>query len=337
MASGCKCATKAQPSSRHRVSVTGMLVLAMVALALALAGCQPAGAPSAQDIASKPGQSSMKDGHFKLDAALVNGATHYTGSGDGTMTLKPKPAMKMNVQVDTGTILGRIGVDIVVAAGKQYTRLGSSAWNASADTASNGLNSQKATYVGEAEIAGQKAWHIRSKDPSGTYDEFVRESDAYLVKYVVAEAVGTSFQLTFDEFNTGATVTPPSPQEIAASQYQALVAPLNSQVSGLNSSYAVDLQFRNLDGFKTTTTQLLKIEQQYVDGLDKVDWPGSMTGDVAALKAAESSYIGKLQQRSQLSSWAQVEADQAAFQQVLNARQTALNKVRTDLGLPASK
>jgi hypothetical protein len=278
----------------------------------------------------------MKDGHFKLDANLVNGATHYAGSGDGQLVLKPRLAMKMNVQVDTGTILGRIGADLIVYGGKEYTRIGSGAWSITQDTASGGMSPSKASYIGESEIAGNKAWHIRSHDSTSTFDEWVRESDGYMVKYSVAQDAGTTLQMTFDEFNTGQTVTPPSQVEIAASQYQALVGPFNSQLDSLNRSYGLDFSLRNLSGFKNDTSQLAQLEQTYIDGLSKIDWPGSMDADVASLKAVEQTYTQKLQQRSQFTSWDQVDSDEAPFQAVVNSETAAINRVRADLGLPAS-
>lgn len=299
-----------------------------------LTGCQLFGPPSAQDIAAKPSQSSMKDGHFKIDAQLVSGANHYAGTGEGQMVLRPHAAFKMNVQVDTGTILGRIGVDLVVSGGKEYTRVGNGAWTVSPDTASGGLKPSSASYLGESEIEGAKSWHIQSHDSSGTYDEWVRESDGYLMKYTASQTDGTKLEMTFNEFNTGATVSTPSQQEIAASQYQSLVAPLNSQLSSLNSTLSLDQRLQNLNGFKNDMAQLSGLEQTYVAGLDKIDWPAAMAPDVSALKAAEQAYVAKLQQRSQFTSWSQVTADESAFQAVLTTQSAAINKIRSDLGLP---
>src|SRR5437899_2507 len=77
-------------------------------LAFTHAACQGPfglfGPPSPQDIASKPDQSSMQDGHFKADVVILSGATHTTGSGDGVLVLKGKKGLKLNVQISAGLL-----------------------------------------------------------------------------------------------------------------------------------------------------------------------------------------------------------------------------------------
>jgi predicted small lipoprotein YifL len=164
------------------------------------------GPPAAKDIAAKPGQSSERDGHFTVTGTLANGSSRFPTTGDGVMVLKPKLALQLNLQVDSGTFLGRIGADFIDVDGKQYSRIGAEDWNISDDPAtSNG--SKTYSYVGEEQVGSDKAWHIKSSETG--WDEWVRESDSYLAKLSIAESGGGSLTLTFDRFNTGAKVQAP--------------------------------------------------------------------------------------------------------------------------------
>ncbi|HEX6489001.1 MAG TPA: hypothetical protein VF137_09070 [Candidatus Dormibacteraeota bacterium] len=308
-------------------------IVLLIALALSSAACGPFGPPSAQDIVGKPGRSTEKDGHFNATATLVNGATHYIGTGAGSIVLQPKYALKVNLQVASGTILGNVGVDLIAIGGKQYERVANGAWSITDDTSSPSNANKKPTYIGESEFGSDKAWHVRSKSGDSTYDEWVRESDGYLLKYEFSKSDGTDFVMNFDQFNVGTNVVPPSTTEIAASQYQALVDPLNSQNSSLSTSLQSDASSQDLSSFKTDIGKIADNEQAYVDGLKKIDFPASMQGDVQAVLAAEVAVIADERAASQTSNWADAIAkyNAATGSDVLTK---AITKLRTDLGLP---
>lgn len=309
-------------------------LLALVALLMA--GCQGPlglfGPPSPQDIANKPSQSSMEDGHFKVDAVIINGATHTNGSGDGVLVLKGKTGLKLNIQVSAGLL--NVGVDLIAIGGKEYERIGSGAWSVSTDSATPASASHGTpTYVGESQIGSDKAWHIHSKQSGTTYDEWVRESDGFLLKYAWESDTG-SFTMNFDQFNIGAAVTAPSTKEIAASQYQALVDPLNTQLNSIDSALSLDATSQNLSSYKTDMGSFVTLEQQFLDGLAKIDFPTDMQADVQAVVTAEQSQMAVAQRQSQAASWAEIDSSADALTKAGTVDQAAVTKLRADLGLP---
>jgi hypothetical protein len=304
-------------------------------VALVLAGCQgPFGPPSPQDIADKPSQSSMQDGHFKVEAVILSGATHTNGTGDGVLVLKGKKGLKLNVQVSAGLL--NVGVDLIAVGGKEYERIGNGAWTVSSDSATPATSSHGApSYLGESQIGPDKAWHIHSKQSGTTYEEWVRESDGYLLKYALQSDTG-SFTMNFDEFNIGADITAPSAKEIAGSQYLALVGPLNSQFNSVGSALDVDVRNQDLPAYKRDFGRVVDLDQQFLDGLAKIEFPAEVQGDAHALITAEQNLLAIGQQEAQATSWAQINAMADALTKAENAEHDAVTKVRADLGLPPS-
>jgi hypothetical protein len=246
------------------------------------------GPPSPQDIANKPGQSSMQDGHFKVTAVILNGATHINGTGDGELALKGEVGFKLNVQVNSGLL--NVGVELISIGAKQYERIGNGAWTVTPDSASPGNASHGTpTYIGESQIGSDKAWHIRSKQSGTTYDEWIRESDGYLLKYAWQSDTG-SFTMDFDQFNIGADITAPSQKEIAASQYQALADALNSSITSVDDGLTADANANDLAAYKTDLGRAITQEQQFHDGLMKITFPADIQADAQALLTAERSY-----------------------------------------------
>ena len=308
----------------------------LLLLALLAAGCQGpfgiGGPPSPQDMANKPGQSSMQDGHFKVDAVIVSGATHTNGSGDGVLVLKGKTGLQLNVQISAGLL--NVGVDLIAVGGKEYERIGTGAWSVTTDSATPASASHGTpSYVGESQLGSDKAWHIRSTQSGTTYDEWVRESDGYLLKYSWGSDTGT-FTMNFDQFNIGASVTAPSRKEIAASQYQALVDPLNTQLSSVDSALSLDSTTQNLSSYKTDMGTFVSLEQQFLDGLAKINFPPDMQADVQAVVTAEQSLMAVAQRQSQAASWADIDSSVDALTTAGNADSAAVTKLRADLGLP---
>ena len=85
-----------------------------------------------------------------------------------------------------------------------------------ASTSSNpsSFKGTDAVYLGEDSLTQGKAWHVRAKDASGSpFEAWVRERDGYPLKYA-STAQGSTFTATFDQFNTGQTVTAPPPSDV---------------------------------------------------------------------------------------------------------------------------
>jgi hypothetical protein len=60
-----------------------------------------------------------------------------------------------------------------------------------------------------------KAWHASATDKDGNaFDAYIRESDGYPIKYVETQTGGQNITLTFDHYNTGATIMPPPAAQI---------------------------------------------------------------------------------------------------------------------------
>lgn len=311
-----------------------MKVRLLLLLALVAAGCQGpfglGGPPSPQDIVNKPAHSSMQDGHFKVTAVIFNGATHTNGSGDGVLALKPKAGLKLNIQVNSGLL--NVGVDLVAVGGKEYERVGNGAWSVTTDTANPGNASHGTpSYVGESQIGSDKAWHVRSKESGTTYDEWVRESDGYLLKYAWQSDTG-SFTMDFDQFNIGADITAPSQKEIAASQYLALADTTNPLLTAADNALTSDANANDLAAYKTDLGRAISAEQQFHDGLAKITFPAEMQADVQALVTSDQTLIDLLQAETQATSWTQISFDGEA--KAGDAVHNAVVKVRADLGLP---
>ncbi len=274
----------------------------------------------------------MQDGHFKVTAVIVSGATHTNGSGDGVLALKGKVGLKLNIQVSSGLL--NVGVDLIAVGGKQYERIGNGAWTITTDTASPGNASHGIpTYVGESQIGNDKAWHIRSKQTGTTYDEWVRESDSYLLKYSWQSDTG-SFTMDFDQFNIGADITAPSDKEIAASQYQALADATNPLIDSAGNALSADANANDLAAYKTDLGRAISAEQQFHDGLMKITFPVDTQVDAQTLVAADQGLIAVFQTETQATSWAQIDASFDAETKAGNALHAAVVKLRADLGLP---
>ena len=296
------------------------------------------GPPSAQDIAGKPAGSSMKDGHFKVTGTLVNGATRTAGTGEGVMVVKPKRALQLNVQVDTGTFLGRVGFDLIQIDGKQYSRIGSQDWTSSDNAATASTSSHPVPkYVGEEDVGGQKTWHITWKEATTTYDEWVRGSDGYLVKYRSTADGGTTFEMAFNKFNTGGSVKappPPDPKAVAGKAYLAMVGPINGRVSSTGSSLDADRSLGNLDAYKRDLLTLSGVESDFLSGLGAITFPPDLQADVSAVISDEQGLISLYTSLSSATSWSVIAAADPQQKALLNKQTTDITKLRSDLGLP---
>ena len=194
-----------------------------MAAAALLAGCggpgSPLGPPKPQDILAKPVHaSSLKDAHFLVTGKFTNNGATVGLNGDGALLYKSPGAGRFKFQT---TVAGQqVSFEDISVNGTDYTLTvpGNGKWVAKASTSGLGPNSFTGAsafkYVGEESLAGGKAWHASANDKDGNpFDAWIRESDGYPLKYVIAQQ-GNTLTLTFDKYNTGAAIAPPPASQV---------------------------------------------------------------------------------------------------------------------------
>ena len=185
---------------------------------LLLTGCtanQAAKTPTASEILNKPDQANVTDAHFTLVAHIVSAGVAFDATGDGAIVVKPAQASKFTM---TTTIGGQsLRFEEIIIGGKEYDLAPDNPrWTVKASTSANpsSFKGTDAVYLGEDTLRLGKAWHVKAKDAGGSpFEAWVRESDGYPLKYASATK-GSTFTATFDQFNTGQTVTPPPASDV---------------------------------------------------------------------------------------------------------------------------
>jgi hypothetical protein len=185
---------------------------------LMLAGCsanQAAKLPTASEILNKPDQANVKDAHFTLVAHIISAGVAFDATGDGAIVVKPAQASKFTM---TTTIAGQsLKFEEIIIGGKEYDLAPDNPrWTVKASTSANpsSFRGTDAVYLGEDTLKQGKAWHVKAKDSSGSpFDAWVRESDGYPLKYA-STTQGSTFTATFDQFNTGQTITAPPASDV---------------------------------------------------------------------------------------------------------------------------
>ena len=187
---------------------------------LMLAACGPtanqaAKPPTASEILNKPDQASVKDAHFTLVAHIVSAGVAFDATGDGVIVVKPAQASKFTM---TTTVAGQsLKFEEIIIGGKEYDLAPDNPrWTVKTSTSSNpsSFKGTDAVYLGEETLTQGKAWHVKAKDASGSpFEAWVRERDGYPLKYA-STTQGSTFTATFDQFNTGQTVTAPPPSDV---------------------------------------------------------------------------------------------------------------------------
>jgi hypothetical protein len=200
------------------VKTSARATLAVVVLMLAACGPTAntaAKPPTPSEILNKPDQANVKDAHFTLVAHIVSAGVTFDATGDGVIVVKPAQASKFTM---TTSISGQtLKFEEIIIGGKEYDLAPDNPrWTVKASTSSNpsSFKGTDAVYLGEDSLALGKAWHVKAKDTSGSpFEAWVRESDGYPLKYA-STTQGSTFTATFDQFNTGQTVTAPPASDI---------------------------------------------------------------------------------------------------------------------------
>lgn len=188
--------------------------------ALLLAGCNSTAAPStkpptAAQILNKPDQANVRDAHFTLVARIVSGSITFDATGDGIIVLRPQQASSFTMQT---SINGQsLKFEEIIIGGKEYDLSPDNPrWTVKPSTSTNpgSFKGTDATLLGEETLPQGKAWHVKARDQNGNpFEAWVRESDGYPLKYS-STTLGSIFTATFDQFNTGQTVSAPPASDI---------------------------------------------------------------------------------------------------------------------------
>lgn len=198
------------------------LAAAIVGASL-LAACggpgAPLGPPSPQDILAKPAHAgNLKDAHFLVTGKFSNQGVSVNITGDGALVYKASGAGRFKFQ--TAVAGQQISFEDLSINGTDFTFIvpGNGKWTSKASTSGLGPNSFAGTsafkYVGEETLPNGKAWHASAKDKDGNpFDGWIRESDGYPLKYVITQQ-GNALVLTFDKYNTGASITAPPASQV---------------------------------------------------------------------------------------------------------------------------
>lgn len=199
-----------------RPPVAALLLLA------SLAACGTAAAPpkppTAQEVLAKPEHSGLKDAHFLATGKFASQGLTYEISGDGELVYGSGAAGRFKFQT---SIAGQsVSFEEISINGTDYTFTmpGNGKWTAKATTSGLGPDSFNGVsvfkYVGEENLPQGKCWHAKAQDKDGNpFDGWIRESDGYPVKYTLTQQ-GNALALTFDKYNTGATITPPPSSQV---------------------------------------------------------------------------------------------------------------------------
>jgi hypothetical protein len=153
----------------------------------------------------------MKDAHASVDAT----GGGFTFKGDGIVVFKPKVAMHLHLSTSLGAI--PVVFEMLELDGKTYTKVGSEKWTESSSNSPPNPTATDATdlkIAGEETIGSDKSWHVTGKRSGTPFEEWVRESDGYLLKALGANDQGTLFTFAYDRFNSGAKVNGPAASDV---------------------------------------------------------------------------------------------------------------------------
>lgn len=162
------------------------------------------GMPTAQEIATKPARSGLKDAHFTMSGEVVSGAADVQVKGEGLMVFKPASALRMVLTGSVGVL--PLSVELISVGGNDYERVGNNEWTRATSKAKPASGDSWATakdlkLIREESLSLGKAWHLKGTTNGQPFELWVRESDGYPLKYMNGDP-NASLTLTFDRFNT---------------------------------------------------------------------------------------------------------------------------------------
>ena len=186
--------------------MAGVLALSSVACGAAQSGGST-GMTGAKVEAALNG-STMNNGHFTANGYSVSGPNRYAVAGEGDLQRTPVEALQMAVSIQTYTGLGAVGVKVIEIGGRTYTSFAGAAWTSTQSTSTFPSN-VPTDYIGEETRAGVKVWHVEEVNNGDIGDEWVRESDGYLVYQTFTGADGATQDLLFTTYNQSPAIKAP--------------------------------------------------------------------------------------------------------------------------------
>lgn len=287
-------------------------LLAAVAVFAAACGSAGSGAatptPSAADILAKPAASSMRDAQITIGTASAvtlsspspeQGAAAVV-SGDGVVIVKPGPAMHLAMRFQAGDqspASAPLTYEYIQAGGKVYSRWDGEKWVEEDVSTSEPTNLSPSGWgadkgpklVAEQKLPQGDAWHVQMTDSTGsgeTLDAWVRKSDGYPLRYEGPLTAQLRLVITFDRFNTNATVTAPaasdvkSVSKVTGKTFDVSFAPDEWKVGSQNGTWIVlddtsDGQSYGSIGIESAAssspTTIEKMTDNFITGLREID------------------------------------------------------------------
>lgn len=218
--------------------------LSVCALLVVFAGCglAPVAPPTAQQIVNGAKQSKMKDASVTLSGNITTSTSGIDFTlaitGNGQIVVKPSTAyhLTMNIALSSSQINGTIAGDLIQTNSKLYSKTtvnipGFPSTNSNLYTVSDASGDQSllpdasgnAKTVGEDTIRGDKCWHVtvtQYVDAQGTpvasgtsgatpvtADEWIRESDYYIVRVKLNTLPGLGLPLGGSDTSSSGTPT----------------------------------------------------------------------------------------------------------------------------------
>lgn len=281
---------------KRLIGPLGLLPLMLMSACVSGNGPLGIGPPTPAQILGAPSKAGLKDMHAKITGS--NGGTGLTG--DGTIILAPKSAIRMALTASTG--LGPIAFEFISIDGKDYSRVGNAkfAVTDSKDTSKSGAwaDGKNPKLVDEPTVNGDKTWHVKATNGSGDdFELWVREKDGYPLKY--AGSGSQAFTMEFSEFNRGGTVAAPQSDQVTPPTKDAqgsVGQPLqlngvNLTVATIQKNFVPDNQFER----PKTGNSFIAVELIYQStGSDKVSYnPFDWTVKDSSGAEYKTAYVSK--------------------------------------------
>jgi hypothetical protein len=188
---------------------TGGAVALPVALLCTGAACS--GPVSPGDLWDRPAQSDVRDAH----ATITGAGNGLTFKGEGLVVFRPRTAMSLHLQTQSGALPAQL--DVLQVGGATYQRAGADEKWARSTTSPPDPGWQNVTdprLMGQDRLAGVPAWHLRASRGTDPVDMWVRQRDGYPLRLVTTNSAGATFSFVFNRFNSGDHVAAPPSAEL---------------------------------------------------------------------------------------------------------------------------
>src|SRR6266700_749635 len=172
--------------------------------------CAGAGACSGPlspgDLWDRPAHSDVRNAH----ATITGAGNGVTFRGDGLVVFRPRMAMSVHLQTQSGAMPAEL--DVLEVGGATYQRSGvDEKWTRSSTSPPDPTweNATDPRLVGQDRMGGDQSSQLRASRGAPPVDMWVRQRDGYPLRLVTANGSGATFTFAFDQFNTGDRVDAP--------------------------------------------------------------------------------------------------------------------------------